>query len=151
ESTLVEAAAPIRVEAIAPSAVTVTVEAGDLIRDPDFPPNTLCSEVIWTPTRTVLADVALAADPEAGADRWVLDAVWDVSAVPNGAYLLRVTARDAGGAEAVAYARRWINVEREAPGPGADGGPIGPGAEVVESAEVAEPGPVGGGGGGGCA
>lgn len=145
ESTLVEDAAPIRIEAIAPSAVTVTVEAGDLIVDPDFPPNTLCSEVIWTPTRTVLADVALVADAEAGPDRWRLDADWDVSEVPNGAYLLRVTARDADGAEVIAYARRWINVEREAPG--ADGGPTEPGAEV---AEVAEPGPPRAAGGG-CA
>ncbi|MFT7581128.1 MAG: hypothetical protein ACI9MR_002802 [Myxococcota bacterium] len=117
ESIIIDESAPVSLEAIGTGPLTVSIEAGDLIRDPDFPPDTLCAEFIWAKTRDVVSDVSLVLDVDAGPDRHRLDWTWDTHDVPQGAYLLRLTVTDANGAETAVYARRFINVERGGVGP----------------------------------
>lgn len=112
ESPIVDSESTFTIEAYAASAVSVTIEAGDIMRDPAFPQDTLCVEFTWTPTLgTLMQDVPLVADTAAGPNRWRLDGTWDTRAVPDGAYLFRVTAKDADGHTQVIWARRFINVE----------------------------------------
>lgn len=138
DSPIVDAEAPIVIEAIAPTPPRVTLEAGEIIRDPDFPELTLCVEFTWTPLFTVATDLPMAADPAAGPDRYRLDFTWDTRQIPDGAYLFRVTATDGSGETQVHWARRWINVEHE-DGPTVppipDTGPTEPNPEASTPAE----------------
>jgi hypothetical protein len=114
DSPFVDARADFIIEAISPEPLSVTIEVGDIVRDPDFPPLTLCVEFTWAPTRLVLSDVPLVADVAAGPDRWRLDASWDTREIPDGAYLMRVTARQASGATQTVWARRSVEQVAEA-------------------------------------
>lgn len=151
ESPIVDAAADFTIEAISASAVRVTVEAGDIIRDPEFPQHQLCVEFTWTPTLgTIFEDVPLVPDP-IGANRWRLDATWDTRDVPDGQYLFRVTAEDADGNTQVLWARRFFNVEHPRVEPelepaveSADDVGVDAGAEV-ERAQPKDDGCAGGG------
>jgi hypothetical protein len=142
ESPVADASTRISVEAIAPAAPRVTrIEAGEIIRDPEFPDLTLCIEFTWSKLFEVASDLPMVPDPERGPDRFRLDYDWDTSAIPDGAYLLRVTTTDADGKEHVTWARRWINVEHEVPIVPADPGPEPTpedSPEVAEGAETAE-------------
>lgn len=130
DSPIVDERAAIAIEAVSGEPVSVTIEAGEIVRDPEFPPLTLCVEFTWTGTRLVASDVPLVADDAAGPDRWRGALDWDTRAVPDGAYLLRVTARQASGRTQTIWARRWINVEHAAIAE--------PGPEAVEQ-DAAEP------------
>ncbi len=110
QSVLVDGAAPFELTAVGPAGVTVTVEAGDMVRDPGLPADALCQELVWAPRFEVLTDAPLERDEAAGPDRWRLEATWDTRQVPDGAYLLRVTVRAPSGEATVSYARRWFNV-----------------------------------------
>ncbi|MCC6624334.1 MAG: hypothetical protein IT385_23990 [Deltaproteobacteria bacterium] len=154
DSPIVDAAADVRLAAIAPGpgAPTVTIEAGDIVVDPAFPAGTLCVEFTWTPTRAVMADVPLVPDPEAGPDRWKLEATWDTRDVPDGAYLLRVTTRAASGETSTTWARRWINVEHAGGGgpDSGDGGDAGDAGGGDVDVDVDGRGERDAGGGDGC-
>lgn len=147
DSPLVDQDTRISVEAIASAAPRVTkIEAGEIIRDPEFPDLTLCIEFTWSRLFTVATDLPMVPDPDRGADRFRLDYDWDTSAVPDGAYLLRITTTDADGTEHVTWARRWINVEHEVPIVPADPGPeLTPETqpETVEGAETTDITPAG--------
>lgn len=130
DSPIADERATIAIEAISDEPVSVTIEAGEIVRDPEFPPLTLCVEFTWSETRLVASDVPLVADDAAGPDRWRVELDWDTRAVPDGAYLLRVTARQASGRAQTIWARRWINVEHAALAE--------PGPEAVEQ-DAAEP------------
>lgn len=139
ESPLVDSTARLSVEAIAAAAPRVTkIEAGEIIRDPEFPDLTLCIEFTWSRLFTIASDLTMVPDPERGPDRFRLDYDWDTSAVPDGAYLLRVTTTDAAGVEHHTWARRWVNVEHEVPIVPADPGPELPAEDPPEAAEGAE-------------
>lgn len=138
DSPIVDTTARLSVEAIASAAPRVTIEAGEIVRDPAFPELALCVEFTWTKLFTVASDLAMKADPSAGLDRFRLDLDWDTREVPDGAYLLRVTTTDAAGVAHVTWARRWINVEHLAPEPPVEPGPEPspePGSEVAEVAD----------------
>lgn len=138
ESPLVDTSTRISVEAIASAAPRVTkIEAGEIIRDPEFPDLTLCIEFTWSRLFTVASDLPMVPDPDSGADRFRLDYDWDTSAIPDGAYLLRITTTDADGTEHLTWARRWVNVEHEVPIVPADPGPE-PQPETAEGAETAD-------------
>jgi len=118
DSPIVDASTELEIQAISPRPVTLKLEAGELIRDPDFPDLALCVEFTWTPLFTVAESVPMVADPDAGPDRWRMAMTWDTSAVPNGAYLFRITATTTSGETQVHFGRRWINVEHAVtPGP----------------------------------
>ncbi|HRE88444.1 MAG TPA: hypothetical protein PK095_04810 [Myxococcota bacterium] len=142
DSPIVDTSTRISVEAIASGAPRVTkIEAGEIIRDPEFPDLTLCIEFTWSKLFEVASDLPMVADPERGPDRFRLDYDWDTSTIPDGAYLLRVTTTDADGTEHVTWARRWVNVEHEVPIVPADPGPEPTpedSPEVTETAEMAE-------------
>lgn len=111
DSPSVDLQTMLRFEGVSPTAPTLTIEAGEIHRDPDFPPNTLCVEFAWKPLFTIADGVVMVADADAGADRWRSDHAWDTSAVANGSYLMRVTAKLADGTTSVFWSRRWVNVE----------------------------------------
>jgi len=147
DSPIVDTSTELVVEAISPSATTLKIEAGEIIRDPDFPDLALCVEFTWTPLFTIAESLPMVADPDAGPDRWRMAMTWDTSAVPDGAYLLRVTATNASGDTQVHWGRRWVNVERpfvaEPTEPGPEANPetspeSGP-DNNPESAESTEP------------
>lgn len=124
DSPIVDDRATIAIEAISGEPLSVTIEAGEIVRDPDFPPLTLCVEFTWSETLEVVRDMPLVADDSAGPDRWRAELDWDTRAVPDGAYLLRVTARQDSGATQTIWARRWINVEHAVVAdPGPEAGP----------------------------
>jgi hypothetical protein len=110
-SPIVDTSTELVVEAISPSATTLKIEAGEIIRDPAFPDLALCVEFTWTPLFTIAESVPMVADPDAGPDRWRMAMTWDTSAIPDGAYLLRVTATNTSGETQVHWGRRWVNVE----------------------------------------
>jgi len=112
ESLKVDEYADLTLEAIGPGPLTVTAKVGGIRLDPQLPPGELCGGFVWQPFQTIAEGLVMAPDPEAGPDRWRLDLRWDTSAMPEGAYLLRVTTSEPGGQRATTYARRWINVER---------------------------------------
>jgi hypothetical protein len=115
DSPSVDTETTVSVEAIAPAVVNVTLEAGEIQRDPAFPENTLCVEFTWTPLFTVAENLTMVPDPAAGPDRWRVDYLWDTSEVPDGAYLFRVTVTMADGSKSVFWSRRWVNVEHPVP------------------------------------
>ncbi len=121
---------PISLDAIGTGPLTVTIEAGDLVDKPNRAPNTLCLEFVYSATFTAFEDLVMEPDDASGPDRHRLSLMWDVSDVPSGPYLLRATVTDASGAQAVTYARRWINVQGETSGPGE--GPVELGPEPIE-------------------
>ena len=123
DSPIVDQSASFSIEAIAPAAPKITIEAGEIIQDPDFPDLTLCIEFTWTKLFTVATDLPLVPDDANGPDRYRLDWEWDTTAVPDGAYLMRITATDEDGVEHIHWARRWINVEHAIPITPADPGP----------------------------
>ncbi|MCC6622640.1 MAG: hypothetical protein IT385_15360 [Deltaproteobacteria bacterium] len=149
ESPIVDDDARLVIEAVSPEPPSVTIEAGTIVRDPTFPAGTLCVEFTWAPTLGVIMnDVPLVADPDAGPDRWRLETRWDTRAVPDDAYLLRVTAKTPTRTEVV-WSRRWVNVEHPRPvepppEAGPEGSAEGTTAEAPDSDE-ADAGCAGGG------
>lgn len=139
DSPLVDTSALISVEAIASAAPRVTIDAGEIVRDPDFPDLTLCVEFTWTKLFTVASDLTMTPDPESGPDRFRLDFDWDTTQVPDGAYLFRITTTDAQGIEHITWARRWINVEHAPVDPPVEPGPEPSTESSPEVAEAAEP------------